>query len=114
MGWMIQDFNPGRNRRYLSLFHNIRTGSGPQAASYSVDIKGFVQTVKWQWCEADNSLHLIIMLRKSGASPVLILHAFKNYTGATSPLHVLYHLSVQIKRNLFYLCSRHEIRGFLL
>ena len=103
MGWMIQDFNPGRNRRYLSLLHNIWTGSGPQEASYSVGMKGFVQTLKWQWCEADSSLHLIIMLRKSGALPLLILHAFKNWTGATSPFHILYHLSVEIRRNFLFI-----------
>jgi hypothetical protein len=49
----------------------------------------FFQTVKWQWCEADNSLHLIVSLRKNGAWPLPILHAFKNWTGATLLLHIL-------------------------
>jgi hypothetical protein len=40
MGWMIQDSNPGRNRKYLSLLHNIQNGPGAQAASYSADMKG--------------------------------------------------------------------------
>jgi hypothetical protein len=59
MGWMIQDFKPERKWRYLSLLQNIQNGYGAHAASYSVDKMGFFQTVKWQWCEADNSLHLM-------------------------------------------------------
>jgi len=37
MGWMIQDFNPGKKRRYLFLLHNMQTGYGAHAASYSVN-----------------------------------------------------------------------------
>jgi len=66
MGWMIQEFNPARNRRYLSLPHNTQTGCGAHAASYSADKKGSFQTVKWQCCEANSSLDLIVWL-KNGA-----------------------------------------------
>jgi hypothetical protein len=88
MGWMIQEFNPGRNRRYMSLLHNAQTGCGAHAASYSVDKKVSLQTVKWRWCEANSSLDLIVRL-KNAALQLPILHAFKNWTGATVPSHVL-------------------------
>jgi hypothetical protein len=77
-------------------------------------MKSSFQTVMWQWCKADNSFHLTRRLRKSGALPPHIQHAFKKWAGATLPLHVLKNLSVKIKRNEFYLCSREEIWRFLL
>jgi len=53
MGWMIQDFNPGKKRRYLFLLHNMQTGYGAHAASYSVNHEAsFLDSkvaVVWGW-----------------------------------------------------------------
>jgi hypothetical protein len=64
------------------LLQNVQTGSGAHPASYALMAGDFCPRGKGTGtCKLTTYLHIVPRLRMSGATPLLLLHAFMAWKG---------------------------------